>query len=238
MQKTKVCKKCNVNKELNDANFPVRKSSKDGYRNECKVCMSEYGKKYYQSNRETIIKHNSEYRKNNWEAFTENRIAYELKNEDRLREWREDYYKKNKVEILRKSKLDAQKNKEKYASYYLNWARNNVDKTKAKRHKRDARLRNLPYTLTLSEWQENLDFFNGVCAYCGSAENIEKEHFIPLNKGGGYTKQNIIPACSSCNSSKQDSEFLEWYKRQEHFDLDKVVKITGFLYPSIQTSTL
>jgi hypothetical protein len=33
----KVCKKCNIEKNYN--NFPIRKDSKDGYRNECKECI-------------------------------------------------------------------------------------------------------------------------------------------------------------------------------------------------------
>lgn len=225
----KTCTKCNVEKSLNAENFNKRKSSKDGFRNECKSCLKEYRQKYYEENKADIIKKNDEYRKNNWDRFTRNRIAYEARNKEKLREWARGYHEENMDEIRRKQKIHREENKEYYANYYLQWARDNVDKAKAKRHRRDARIRELPYTLTIEEWNENLEHFDNACSYCGSKENIEKEHFIALTKGGGYTKENIIPACRPCNSSKNNSCFFEWYPKQDHYCEEREIKITNYL---------
>lgn len=61
---TKICIKCNIEQEL--LNFQKRKSSKDGFRNSCKVCVknyqSNYQKDYYSKNSEKIKKGKKVYR--------------------------------------------------------------------------------------------------------------------------------------------------------------------------------
>jgi hypothetical protein len=46
MSATKTCVKCNIEKDFSE--FPKRKDSKDGYRNDCKLCCSEKGKQSIQ----------------------------------------------------------------------------------------------------------------------------------------------------------------------------------------------
>jgi len=41
----KICTKCKEEKEL--INFSKRKDSKDGYKNQCKICFGIIKKKYY-----------------------------------------------------------------------------------------------------------------------------------------------------------------------------------------------
>jgi 5-methylcytosine-specific restriction endonuclease McrA len=67
-----------------------------------------------------------------------------------------------------------------------------------------ARKAGLPYTLTLREWYSTLDDFSRLCAYCSEASYVDIEHFIPIVLGGGTTKNNCIPACTSCNHKKKN----------------------------------
>ncbi len=77
------------------------------------------------------------------------------------------------------------------------------EKELARRHKRMARLKNLPNTLTEEEWQEILKQYHHACAYCGDKKSkLQREHNIPAVRGGGYTKENIVPACATCNYQK------------------------------------
>ena len=71
--------------------------------------------------------------------------------------------------------------------------------------------------LTIEQWMKIKQDFNFKCAYCGEELLLTMEHFVALNKGGEYTKENIIPVCGSCNFSKCDREFEEWYHRQEFY---------------------
>ena len=77
------------------------------------------------------------------------------------------------------------------------------------------------------DWLEALEHFEHKCAYCNTSGKMTIDHFIPFSKGGELAKGNIIPACKSCNSSKNNRSFEEWYtscefysEKQEHRILD------------------
>lgn len=57
-------------------------------------------------------------------------------------------------------------------------------------------------TLTKEEWQIILNQYEYCCAYCGKKTLLTQDHIIPLSKGGHHTKNNVVPACITCNSKK------------------------------------
>lgn len=73
------------------------------------------------------------------------------------------------------------------------------------KHRKKARDRGLPATLTLVEWLRICRLFDYKCAYrhengCkGRFETIE--HLVPLSLGGGTTAQNCVPCCEACNQA-------------------------------------
>jgi 5-methylcytosine-specific restriction endonuclease McrA len=54
--------------------------------------------------------------------------------------------------------------------------------------------------------------FEGCCAYCPAVATTW-EHVIPVARGGRTIPGNIVPACLSCNSSKNDSDVFQWLER-------------------------
>lgn len=83
--------------------------------------------------------------------------------------------------------------------------------------------------LPLKEWKKVIDYFDNECAYCGERDTeLEQEHIVPVSKGGKYEMGNIIPACRSCNSSKQNKNIHEWYEQQEFYNGLKLNKIVNF----------
>ena len=44
----------------------------------------------------------------------------------------------------------------------------------------------------------------GKCSKCGSRENLEYDHIIPVSKGGSNTVRNIELLCQNCNRSKSN----------------------------------
>lgn len=48
------------------------------------------------------------------------------------------------------------------------------------------------------------------CHYCDKPfklTSITKDHKIPVSKGGGNEKENIVPACRKCNGDKSNMEY-------------------------------
>jgi len=83
--------------------------------------------------------------------------------------------------------------------------------------------------LSHQEWKEIMIFFGGECAYCGCTpkrnQRLTRDHLQPVSNGGSTTPDNIVPACSSCNSSKGADDFKDWYMRQPFFSQERLNRI-------------
>lgn len=103
-----------------------------------------------------------------------------------------------------------------------NWQFENIEKKRSIDRKsqsnRNAKKKGLPNTLTQSEIEFALEYFNYKCAYCGT--NLENgfhlDHFIPLKNENcpGTIAQNILPVCAHCNHTKHASDPQIWLIRK------------------------
>ncbi len=60
-------------------------------------------------------------------------------------------------------------------------------------------------TLTLTEWEQTIRDFQGLCAYCRVRPFVALEHFIPFGlEGDGTHVNNCLPACQPCNNLKKN----------------------------------
>ena len=55
------------------------------------------------------------------------------------------------------------------------------------------------------------------CVYCGCAHDeqdapLTLDHLQARNLGGNNEAKNLVTACLSCNSSKQDLPMKDWYR--------------------------
>ena len=145
----------------------------------------EYDKIYYQKNREHLIEYQKEWNNENRKSCNKSQRRWRENNPKHQREFR----KKN-------------------PEYSNNWAKTEKGKANNQRGatKRQARERNIISTLTAEEWINILKEYKFKCAYCGKEFTLfnraTHDHVIPLSKGGHNTKENIVPACKSCNSKK------------------------------------
>lgn len=79
--------------------------------------------------------------------------------------------------------------------------------------------------VTDANWKILLIKFNHQCVYCGNEESITKDHIIPISKGGQHEFNNLVPACSSCNSRKSNHSLDEWYTKQSFYSPTQHEKI-------------
>ena len=193
----------------------------------CKTCQQEFPAtfEYFWSQGGKLFPHCKPCARNN-------KKKYRLETESAKQKIR---YASNpmKYRARVKAHYDANKMKERQRrlDYYYNVQKHRDDHLARKRitaHKREALKRSLPATLTPEEWDETLLEFDFKCAYCGTKGFMTQDHVIPVSAGGGYIKENIVPACETCNASKQASPVVEWFKRQEFFSLERLEKIKAF----------
>ena len=58
----------------------------------------------------------------------------------------------------------------------------------------------------LTDWKDAMIHFGGGCAWCDTKEGRarkskhERDHVIPVSKGGKTIRNNIVPSCAKCNS--------------------------------------
>ena len=119
--------------------------------------------------------------------------------------------------------------KEQILTQKKEWRKNNKELQTLASERRRSREAQLPATLTKSEWEEIKTSFNFTCAYCGAQVKLERDHIIPLTKGGAFSKGNIVPACKSCNSSKGNRDLLSWYRTRKFYSKEREEKVLQIL---------
>lgn len=72
------------------------------------------------------------------------------------------------------------------------------------------------------------DIFDGLCAYCDN-DATTWDHVVPISKGGRTEPGNILPCCSSCNSSKGNRDLFPWlFKTGRVLKLDAADRLAHF----------
>lgn len=95
------------------------------------------------------------------------------------------------------------------------FARNPGKKSEYHNRRRSLKYGNSGYVeVTTKEWAIILRIYRHRCAYCGAAEDLTQDHVVPLVKGGRHAPANIVPACRSCNSSKNARLLAVWRLEQ------------------------
>lgn len=59
----------------------------------------------------------------------------------------------------------------------------------------------IPEKIRIEVWRRD----GGKCARCGSRENLEYDHIVPISKGGSNTTRNVELLCEKCNRAKSNN---------------------------------
>lgn len=173
-----------------------------GYKKQWHKNNPEYNKKYYKKNRRKALIDHKNWRENNLEYMKQ----WKDRNKEHCKEYRKKCYKRCKE----CDKKWYQENRERILKRMRLYFKTEKGKATAQRgdSKRRARINNIHNTLTAKEWIDILEEHKYKCAYCGKEFNLfdkpEKDHVVPLSKGGHNTKENVVPACKSCNLGKHN----------------------------------
>jgi len=126
----KTCIKCRLEKELTE--FSKAKRNKDGFRNQCKSCISESAKIYREENKDYYKEYSKKWHQENKEHKKEYHKEYRLNNKEYHKEYNKEYYKNNKEHI----KEYYKNNKEHKKEYHKEYSKNNKERNRARAKKR------------------------------------------------------------------------------------------------------
>ncbi len=154
--------------------------SKDGKAYRCRTCYNSYMRDFYKKNPEAIKERAHSY-------FVANR---EVQNEKR---------RNRRIANLEAERETGRK-----------WAAKNADKTRTYKSKYNAKRRQVIRNGNLSVKDAQSLFKQTECFYCREKTKLTLDHVVPLAKGGAHSIGNLVMACRSCNSSKNDKLLVEW----------------------------
>ena len=196
--------------------------------NQTKEELKEYGKQWYENNKERKLKKNKEWIENNYERYLQKRKEWELKNKDKrkqqihnyyennkekiaklakerneqnkehLKEYREEYYKTNKEEINRKVREKYKENKDKISKKHKEYRENNKELLSKKAKERYKNNKELMLKQH-KEWYKN------------NKEKVSKtgKRYYETNKKEILIKQKIRYNANKEKLAKQRAEYAE-----------------------------
>lgn len=216
----KACTKCGIVKAL--VEFHHTKAHKDGHASACKECIHISTMAAYAKDPEKHIQKWRTYRATNpevgksarrkWQRANPDKKAasdarYRLGHKESIFKKTHAWYLQNAERIKEERRLERLENLEKFRAYdknrYTNNPKRHAQTLEATRKRRARKKRSATNDFTDAEWQEMKAHYGHRCVYCGrKLQRLTQDHLTPLHLGGAHTKQNIVPACQSCNSKK------------------------------------
>jgi 5-methylcytosine-specific restriction endonuclease McrA len=137
-----------------------------------------------------------------------------LINAERDRQNQRKKYALNPEKYKAKSKKWNENNKERKAANDKLYQTNNPHVYRATKQRRKIRkAQNGKYQISAKEWAK---LYASPCIYCGSTENTQADHVIPIARGGVHGIGNLVPACKHCNASKRQRTITEWKKTKRN----------------------
>lgn len=139
---------------------------------------------------------------------------------EKVRAWRAANPEKKRVQNAR----DRQVRREQRQAYDRSWRKANPDKCREQSRRSKprrmakilqenrnyrARKAGAPGQFSVADMRRLLSRSGGRCFYCPQLATTA-DHVVPLSRGGTNFIGNIVPACRTCNSSKNARTIMEW----------------------------
>lgn len=119
-----------------------------------------------------------------------------------------NWYANNRDQKIESSKFYAQGHRKQKRASGKKHEQTYPERSNNRNHVRRAKFFGVAiYALSNKELKR---IYSSPCFYCGSQSNQTMEHIIPFELGGTHGIGNVITACKSCNSSKNDRTIMEW----------------------------
>ena len=193
----RVCSACQIPQPLTE--FYKDASKRDGYALQCKTCKRSTVKSYRSTNKDKV---------------SASKLSW--KKTDKGREAGRRHYHNHRDEYILASRERYRENPGLSAEKQRKWHIKNPEKSQAIIERANAKRQSLYRRAPLNDFTDGqfpaiLKRYGYICVWCGlSSNSLEQDHVIPLSRGGPHTASNIVPACRSCNASRNNKMPWEW----------------------------
>jgi len=226
MGNTRICIKCEISKASTTEFFYKDKNSKDGVTTTCKECKIKLSKQWSHSNKNAKYENDKRWNLNNPQSVARYNKQWCESNPNRMSELSKQWRENNPDRSSELNKRWYASHVKDRAEYYIKYRMNNRVEFTIKSQVRRSKIRLLPATLTKEQWEYCLIFFDHKDAYTGlPMKIISQDHVIPLSKGGSYVRRNIVACEKNINSSKNNSNMEDWFRKQSFYNKERLNKI-------------
>jgi len=193
----KQCTRCKQQKSTDE--FYHNRTMKDGLDPWCKTCASKHARAYRETHSEELKIKKACYHASHQEIDNARSKLYAEIHREKSRARANAWYTTHRERAKQSSKK---------------WRLSHPDEAQVIVERCRANRKNAPgHGLSSGQWIDIQEEYNYCCAYCRQREPLEMDHFVPLAKAGAHDFSNVVPACRSCNSSKNGAFFEDWISR-------------------------
>jgi 5-methylcytosine-specific restriction endonuclease McrA len=177
-------------------------------RNACKECTVLQDAKRYQDNKAKKQEKALAYYHANKEARSKYSSARYAQNKKEISDARSQKRRENLNHFKKLERASYQRNREQKRLQAKRHLQLNYEAALERNHRRRARLREAKtFKITARETKR---LYGSTCLFCGSSEQINLDHIIPISRGGSHGIGNLQPLCDNCNSTKYNKTIMEW----------------------------
>jgi len=255
---TQTCSKCGNEYPFTTEYFYWRSKAKGTLQRQCKGCVKQRTKDWNKDNREYVAEKNQERYHQNREQNRARARDYYQRNKEHIKTKTKAYAEAHKEETkayhaarytAKRDQMRAQmrenykRNPQAYVDRAAKWVKDNPERAqesaRRREHRRRARELSVAIDFSPEDHRYMLDYFGHRCAVCGRTADLftvlSVDHWMPISKGGGTTRDNLVPLCHtkqgcsngvvSCNGSKNNKLPDDWLA--ERYDKRKAKQIAN-----------
>lgn len=182
-----------------------------------------YIREWQQANTEKRKRTAAKYRQNNAAECRARIVEWEKNNPNKKRAINKDWAARNSehVRIHRQNYRSNPENRAREKRQKAAWIAANIERARMQGRRdanaRRARLASVQGAFTAQQALWRIEYFGWHCVYCKKhleERTVTLDHQIPISRGGTDWPSNLVPACKSCNSSKQDKPLAVWLRER------------------------
>ena len=187
---------------------------KGWHRQHCPVCVAEYKRQYRADNTDAIRERDRQYYAANADAKRKYWRQWAAANPDAIREYSRKYRAANADAKRERDRKYRATNADAIREHNRQYRADNPEVYRRGTRNRRARKHNAVCIHGPGCFDRAAKQMPQRCTYCGTEQDIVADHYNPLANGGLDCKDNLQPACRSCNARKQDTDPIVFAQRE------------------------